>query len=125
MSVLNNIYNALSGVPGLTVKLGVFPDSIPEGHIAGKVIFAGGMGIATEDKPRNIMGGKSLQAEVFKVVVKDGDYLSLEKALLRVKEALRQAGYIQLSGFEHIEPKEKDGGNLLQLAMTFKSTEQN
>ena len=89
-------------------------------QIKGKVIFAGGMGMSVEDKPRNVMGGDILRAEVFKVVLCGENYIALEKEQHKVKEKLRQEGYIQLSGLEHIEPKE--GESLLQLAVTFKST---
>ncbi|MCL2375726.1 MAG: hypothetical protein FWC82_04305, partial [Firmicutes bacterium] len=91
--------------------------------IAGKVIFAGGMSAAYEDKPRNVLGGKVLPQEVLKIMLRGGtqgrEYISLEENMQKIKIVLRRAGYIQLSGIEHIESKENES---LQLAVTFKTT---
>jgi len=86
--------------------------------IHGKFIFAGGMGVAYEDKPRNIMGGTIIRSEVFKIVLKGANYIELEHALIKASDALKHAGYIQASGFEHIETADDA---FLQLAITFKS----
>ena len=123
MSIIKNILKTLEQeAPGLNLDAGRFPPKPVDGRICGKVIFAGGMVVSESDKPRNVMGGEVLRAEVFKVILRDENYIELERALTRVKNALREAGYIGLSGFEHLESKE-DG--LLQLAITFKSTKQN
>ncbi|MCL2234363.1 MAG: hypothetical protein FWC02_01630 [Firmicutes bacterium] len=120
MSVIRNVIDVLRHEAlGVNFEAGKYPDN--SSQISGKVIFAGGMGVSEYDKPRNVMGGDVIRAEVFKVVLRGADYICLEKALSEVKYALRKAGYPQLSGIEHIEPKE-DG--LLQLAITFKSTKQ-
>ena len=123
MSVMKNVIDLLIGQNlGFGVKAGKYPDNAPPNGISGKVIFAGGAGVSSEDKPRNVMGGEVLRAELFKVILRGESYVALEESFGKVKIALRQAGYIQLSGFEHVEPKD-DG--LLQLAVMFKTVNQN
>jgi len=74
------------------------------------------MGISSADKPRKILGGKVLQAELFKVVLQGQDYTSLEQNLHTISTTLKNAGYVQLSGLEHIECDKAP-----QLAITYKS----
>ncbi|MCL2860928.1 MAG: hypothetical protein FWE22_00735 [Firmicutes bacterium] len=120
MSVIRNVVDILRNEAlGVTFEAGKYPESTSQ--VSGKVVFAGGMGVSEYDKPRNVMGGDVLRAEAFKVVLRGTNYIQLEEILTKAKIALRNAGYHQLSGLEHIEPKE-DG--LLQLAITFKSTKQ-
>jgi len=92
--------------------------------ILGKIVFAGGLGVSYEDKPRNVMGGEILRSEVFKIIVKGDDYVKLEDAHIEISDVLRREGYIQLSGLEHIEFSQKETDNSMQLAATFKSTKQ-
>ena len=123
MSIAEKVIEILgsSGL-GLSIEAGKYPDR--DYPICGKVIFAGGMGVSEEDRPRNVMGGNPFRAEIFKIILRGAVYIGLEKEQVKVTEALRNSGFIQLSGLEHIDTKELDGEKLLQLAVTFKSTKQ-
>ncbi|MCL2369839.1 MAG: hypothetical protein FWC80_01220 [Firmicutes bacterium] len=115
MAVLEKIRTALNGI---SMGYGKYSENpIDATGIYGKVIFAGGKHLPDEDKPRNVMGGAVLPVEVFKVVLKGEDYSKLEDYLNdRIKTALKNEGFIQISGFEHI-----DGDTMPQLAVSFKS----
>jgi len=119
--LLKEIKKAIDGCPQLVSILGVkgigLGSYIQNGmDYQGKVIFAGGKHMSDEDKPRNIMGGGILPVEIFKVIMKGSYYDKLEEYLNYAKIALKNAGFIQISGFEHI-----DGESLPQLAVSFKS----
>ena len=125
MSLMSRIVNLLNNKPlengmHLSIKAGGYSDEQPNA-VLGKVIFAGGIGVSEDDKPRNVMGGNVIRAEMFKVILSGCNYCDLEGAHIKVKKTLKLEGYIQLSGFEHIEPKE---GGAFQLAVTFKSVTQ-
>ena len=117
MSIIENALKELRyAVLGVVFEAGKYQDGTYS--ICGKIIFAGGMNISDYDAPRNVLGGEVLHSEVFKVVLRGDDYVALETNLKKVQATLRRVGFIQLSGLEHIEPKD-DG--LMQLAVTFKS----
>ena len=59
---------------------------------------------------------------MFKIILRGTEYTDLERKLTRVKETLRAAGYIQLSGLEHIKLDITHGDHMLQIAVIFKST---
>ena len=108
MSVLQSVETALSGV-GFAVGAGKYPDTPND---CGKIVFTG------EDKPVRFMGGSQADAETFKVIVRGGSYNALEQKAAAVRTALKNAGFIQIGGYEDLEPKE--GETFMQLAVHFK-----
>ena len=113
MSVLQSIQTALSGA-GVTIGEGQYP-AVPEP--CGKVVFTG------KDKPIQFMGGEYADIETFKVIVRGDTYRTLEQKSDIVRAALKDAGFIQIGGYEDIEPKE--GETFMQLAVNFKLIKQN
>ena len=123
MSIMRNIKDILRDRPGLAVEAGRYPEvTVPQGKIVGKVIFAGGMNVDDGRRPRNIMGGDVLDVQLFKVILCGANYIALEEAMISAKVELQRLGYMQISGIEHLDPIEKNGESLLQLAVTFKAT---
>jgi len=116
----NTLTQAFANAPnGNSVSVGLGRYLNQDGRpICCKIIFAGGKQLPHEDKPRNTMGGRVLGVEVFKVALRGNDYAMLETLLDYAKNALK-ADYAQISGFEHIEPKE--GETALQLAVSFRA----
>jgi len=125
MSVLEKLKIVLGGgdytpivFRGIHLGLGKYTDDNLS-VIRGKIVFASTKDTPYYNSPKPVMGGEVIAVEVFKVVMRCTDYAILERDLNFAKEALIKAGYVQISGFEHIEPKE--GETALQLAVSFKS----
>ena len=113
MSVLQNIQSALSTI-GITIGEGKYPET---SDTCGKIIYTG------EAAPQNFFGGTSFTFETFQIVVRGNDYRVLEQTINLVKTALKNIGYIPMSGYENIEPKE--GDVFMQLSIKFKGIKQN
>ena len=120
MSVIKQVIDLVQESPlGITLGAGNYPHATA---VSGKVIFAGGLGMSEENRPRNIMGGDILATQLVKVVMRGADYLQLEAGLDQISGILRQSGFSQISGFEHLDEQTVDNENLLQLAVAFRIT---
>ena len=109
MSVLQSVQTALSGA-GFAVGEGEYPNTPND---CGKVVYTG------TDKPIRFMGQAApVEVETFKVIVRGHSYRTLETMATTVKGVLTGAGFIQIGGYEDIEPKE--GETFMQLAVSFK-----
>jgi len=113
MSVLTKIKDIF----GDKIGLGNYSNIPYESGVYGKVMFAGGKHLPYEERPRNVMGSEILCVEVFKVILRSNEYSVLEENFTAIKTSLKKAGFIQISGFEHIDTEE---GVPLQLAVSFK-----
>ena len=116
MSLVGKIQEVLDNAAEVSVEIGAgrYPDLI---GICGKIVFTGA------EKPIGFLGGEQLGVETFKVVLRgedDGDdYEALEQIAGKIKAALQNEEFIQIGGYEDIEPKEDE--NFMQLAVSFKT----
>ena len=109
MSVLNDIEKALSSVD-IPIGLGIYPNETN----CGKVVFD-----SSDSKPKIFMGGMVANVESFRVVVKGIDYKQLEQMCDTIKIALQNAGFVQVGGYNDVEPEQ--GETYLQLAVSFRT----
>jgi len=109
MSVMEDIQRVLS-IFDMPVGMGEYPDV--DGDCV-KVKFD------ENSTVQQFMGGGILDADTFDVVVRGSDYISIENNASKIKAILREAGFLIVSGYENVEPK--DGDKYLQISQKFRS----
>jgi len=115
MSLITEVKNTLTQSPNGLSSTSIYDWEIPNGVTlpAYRVVFA------DKDKPVKFFGDNKVDIETFKIIIRGSSHSNIETNVEFVKTRLQGAGFIQIGGYETVEPKEQ--GSFAQIAISFKA----